>query len=111
MKKEKCCETVEGSVFNTNTVPLYIQGHQVKHYFYRFSCTDCGADQVRRAGAVQLPGKGKHLRCPHRTTAPVTHHILRRFVIRLDQAGDKVPASVDQGSHGLYILYSLFTSL
>ena len=32
MKKEKCCETVEGSVFNTNTVPLYIQGHQVKHY-------------------------------------------------------------------------------
>lgn len=44
MKKEKCCETVEGSVFNTNTVPLYIQGHQVKHYFYRFSCTDCGAE-------------------------------------------------------------------
>lgn len=44
MKKEKCCETVEESVFNTNTVPLYIQGHQVKHYFYRFSCTDCGAE-------------------------------------------------------------------
>ena len=33
MKKEKCCEAVDGSVFNTNSVPLYIQGRQVKHYF------------------------------------------------------------------------------
>ena len=54
-------------------------------------------NQIRRAGAVQLPGKGKHFRCPHRAAAPVAHHILCRLVIRLDQAGNEVPAAVDQG--------------
>lgn len=44
MKKEKCCEVVDGSVFNTNSVPLYIQGRQVKHYFYRFTCEKCGSE-------------------------------------------------------------------
>lgn len=44
MKKNKCCETVDGSVFNTNSVPLYIQGSQVKHYFYLFACQECGAE-------------------------------------------------------------------
>lgn len=41
MKKEKCCELVDGSRFNTNSVPLYIQGSQVKHYFYQFTCQEC----------------------------------------------------------------------
>lgn len=41
MKKEKCCEMIDGSIFNTNSVPLYIQGRQVKHYFYRFTCSKC----------------------------------------------------------------------
>lgn len=44
MEKEKCGETIDGSVFNTNSVPLYIQGRQVKHYFYRFTCQQCGAN-------------------------------------------------------------------
>lgn len=44
MKKDKCCETIDGSVYNTNSVPLYIQGRQVKHYFYRFTCQECGAE-------------------------------------------------------------------
>ena len=39
MQKEKCCETIDGSVFHTNSVPLYIQGRQVKYYFYRFIYT------------------------------------------------------------------------
>lgn len=44
MKKEKCCEIVDGSIFNTNSVPLYIQGRsQVKHYFYCFVCPECGS--------------------------------------------------------------------
>ena len=43
MYKEKCCETIDGSIFNTNSVPLYIRGRQVKHYFYRYNCTSCGA--------------------------------------------------------------------
>lgn len=44
MKKDKCCETIDGSIYNTNSVPLYIQGRQVKHYFYRFTCQECGAE-------------------------------------------------------------------
>lgn len=44
MKKEKCCEIVDGSVFNTSSVPLYIQGRQVKHYFYRFTCEKCSSE-------------------------------------------------------------------
>lgn len=44
MEKEKCCEIVDGSMFNTNSVPLYIYGRDnVRHYFYRFNCASCGA--------------------------------------------------------------------
>lgn len=43
MTKEKCCEMVDGSIFNTMAVPLYIQGRQVKYYFYRFACDDCNS--------------------------------------------------------------------
>ena len=43
MYKEKCCEIIDGSVFNTSSVPLYIRRGQVKHYFYRYNCTSCGA--------------------------------------------------------------------
>lgn len=41
LEKEKCCETVDGSIFNTNDVPLYIQGRRIKHYFYRYTCKKC----------------------------------------------------------------------
>lgn len=44
MSKEKCCETVDGSVFNTNSVPLYISGRKVRHYFYRFTCRKCDSE-------------------------------------------------------------------
>lgn len=45
MKKIKKCEIVDGSKFNTNNVPLYIQGSkEVKHYYYVFSCPQCGAE-------------------------------------------------------------------
>ena len=54
-------------------------------------------DQIRCAGAVQFPGKGEKLRWPHSAAFTVAHHILCRLVIRLDQAGDKVPAAVYQG--------------
>lgn len=43
LKKEKCCEIVDGSIFNTDSVPLYIKGRQVKHYFYCYTCEECGA--------------------------------------------------------------------
>ena len=54
-------------------------------------------DQIRCAGAVQFPGKGENLRCPHSAAFTVAHYILCRFVIRLDQADDKIPAAVYQG--------------
>lgn len=44
MSKEKCCETVDGSVFDTSSVPLYIRGRKVRHYFYRFVCRECGSE-------------------------------------------------------------------
>ena len=44
MKKEKCGETVDGSVFNTNSIPLYIRGRDVKLYYYAFICPECGAE-------------------------------------------------------------------
>ena len=43
MKKEKRFEIVDGSKFNTNSVPLYIQGREVKYYSYFFTCTCCEA--------------------------------------------------------------------
>lgn len=44
MKKNKCAETVDGSRYNTASVPLYIRGRVVKHYFYSFSCEKCDAE-------------------------------------------------------------------
>ena len=44
MSKNKCAETVDGSIYNTASVPLYIRGREVKRYFYSFSCTNCGAE-------------------------------------------------------------------
>lgn len=44
MIKEKRGETVDGSIFNTNSVPLYIQGREVKLYYYAFICQECGAE-------------------------------------------------------------------
>ena len=44
MKKEKRGETVDGSVFNTKSVPLYIKGREVKLYYYTFLCPACGAE-------------------------------------------------------------------
>lgn len=42
MKKEKCYEMVDGSIFNTASVPLYIQGRKkVKYYHYLFNCPNC----------------------------------------------------------------------
>lgn len=42
LEKHRCFEIVDGSVFDANTVPLYITNCQVKHYFYRFTCQGCG---------------------------------------------------------------------
>lgn len=44
LKKHKCCEIVDGSIFDTNSVPLYIQGSQVKRYFYSYTCIGCGTE-------------------------------------------------------------------
>ena len=44
-EKKKCCEIVDGSIFNTNDVPLYIQGSSnVKNYFYVYTCKECGGE-------------------------------------------------------------------
>lgn len=42
--KKKCSEVVNGSVYNTISVPLYIKGRRVKHYFYIYSCKSCNLD-------------------------------------------------------------------
>ena len=44
MEKEKCFDFVDGSEFTSDSVPLYIEGRQVKHYYYRYICHQCGAD-------------------------------------------------------------------
>lgn len=44
MTKNKDYEIVNGSTFNTKSVPLYVQGRsKVKHYHYLFSCSKCGS--------------------------------------------------------------------
>ncbi len=43
MEKNRCQEMTDGSVFNTNSVPLYIKGRQVKQYYYVFVCKSCGS--------------------------------------------------------------------
>ena len=49
MVKEKRGETVDGSVFNTNSVPLYISGREVKLYYYAFVCQQCGVVKKLRS--------------------------------------------------------------
>lgn len=44
MKKNKCAETVDGAKFNTQAVPLYIQGREIKCYYYSFTCQRCNAE-------------------------------------------------------------------
>ena len=44
MLKNKCAETVDGAKFNTMSVPLYIQGREVKSYYYSFTCEKCGSE-------------------------------------------------------------------
>lgn len=41
MKKSKGYEMVDGSIFNTSSVPLYIRGSEVKYYYYLFDCPKC----------------------------------------------------------------------
>lgn len=44
MLKRKGFETVDGSIFNTSSTPLYIQGRKdVKYYHYLFNCPNCGS--------------------------------------------------------------------
>lgn len=43
MIKSKGYELVDGSIFNTTSIPLYIKGRkEVKHYHYLFNCSNCG---------------------------------------------------------------------
>ena len=44
MKKNKGFEIVDGSMFNTNSVPLYITRGKVKHYYYLFNCPKCNSE-------------------------------------------------------------------
>lgn len=44
MLKNKCAETVDGAKFNTMSVPLYIQGREIKSYYYSFTCEKCGSE-------------------------------------------------------------------
>ncbi len=43
LKKSKSFETVDGSIFDTVSVPLYIKGRKVKRYFYSFTCGKCNS--------------------------------------------------------------------
>ena len=44
MTKSKGYELVDGSIFNTASTPLYIQGrNEVKYYHYLFNCSNCGS--------------------------------------------------------------------
>lgn len=42
MIKNKCSEIVDGSRFNTVSVPLYIKRREVEYYYYLFECNECG---------------------------------------------------------------------
>ena len=44
MTKSKSYEIVDGKIFNTNAVPLYIQGSsKVEHCHYLFNCSKCNS--------------------------------------------------------------------
>ena len=53
MEKGKAYETVNGSIFKSNTSPLFIQGAKVKHYYYIFTCRQCGAEYTLQELAKQ----------------------------------------------------------
>lgn len=57
MKKEKCCEAVDESIFNTQSVPLYIKREKVKFYFYKYTCPKCGASYALTELAYNLVKK------------------------------------------------------
>lgn len=44
MTKQKCSEIVNGKQFDTASAPLYNKRPEVKHYYYTFTCEDCGAE-------------------------------------------------------------------
>ena len=44
MIKNKCAETVDGAKFNTVSVPLYVQGREIKCYYYSFTCEKCNSE-------------------------------------------------------------------
>ena len=54
-------------------------------------------DEVCRAGAVQLPGKGERRRNPHRPAFPVSYDIPRLLIPRLYHAGNEIPPVVHKG--------------
>lgn len=41
MNKSKGYEMVDGSIFDSASVPLYIKGRDVKYYHYLFVCPNC----------------------------------------------------------------------
>lgn len=44
LSKSKGYELVDGSIFNTTSTPLYVQGRkEVKYYHYLFNCANCGS--------------------------------------------------------------------
>lgn len=44
MTKNKRCEIVNGSQFKHEVDDLNLSLYDVKHYFYTFTCEDCGAE-------------------------------------------------------------------
>lgn len=43
MTKQKCSEIVDGARFESASSPLYTRRREVKHYYYTFTCENCGA--------------------------------------------------------------------
>ena len=44
MTQNKCSEIVDGSIYKSPSVPLYISGRMVKRYFYLYTCEECGSE-------------------------------------------------------------------
>lgn len=44
MTKQKCSEIVDGARFDSPSAPLYTKRREVKHYYYTFTCGECGAE-------------------------------------------------------------------
>ena len=42
--QEKCAEMADGQTLASASTPLYIQGREVKRYFYRYHCKNCDAE-------------------------------------------------------------------